>query len=102
MAYADFEELLRNERDWWARQAVLRILEVGRFGAQSFAALLNISMRQNDPELARAAAATLFSTNSPLSRPYNDCHLTARLLLKSVKIISRAGPSPSLIGEILS
>jgi Reverse transcriptase (RNA-dependent DNA polymerase) len=102
MDFADYAGFLRNETDWWVRQSVVRYLEVDRYGPASFAALLNRSMREDDPELARASAAILFQNGASLHHPYNDCNLAARLLLKSVKIIPRAGRHPSLIDGILA
>lgn len=103
MNYRDFDGLLSSERDWWIRQTALRHLEIGKFGPHGYAALLNASMRaDNDPDFSRAGAALLFQAGLPLARPYEDCALSARLLLRSTKIIPKAGRSPSLVGAVVA
>ena len=103
MNYRDFEGLLFGERDWWVRQAVLHHLDIGKFGPAGYAALLNAAMRvDNDPDFSRAGAALLFQSGLPLTKPYDDCALSARLLLRSTKVIPKAGRSPSLIGPVIA
>ncbi|WFU73831.1 RNA-directed DNA polymerase [Bradyrhizobium sp. CB2312] len=103
MTYRDFETLLFSERDWWVRQGMLHHLDSAKFGNPGYAALLNASMRvDNDPDFSRAGAALLFQSTLPLTKPYDDCALSARLLLRATKIIPKAGRAPSLIGPILA
>jgi hypothetical protein len=103
MTYRDFETLLFSERDWWVRQGMLHHLDPAKFGNPGYAAFLNASMRvDNDPDFSRAGAALLFQSTLPLAKPYDDCALSARLLLRATKIIPKAGRAPSLIGPILA
>jgi hypothetical protein len=103
MTYKDYESLLLDERDWWVRQTILRYPDLGKFGAPGYGALLNAAMRvDDDPDLSRAAAALLFQTGLPLVLPYRDCATSAQLLLRSTKVIAKAGKAPSLIGSIIS
>jgi Reverse transcriptase (RNA-dependent DNA polymerase) len=103
MTYKDYEILLLDERDWWVRQTILRYLDFGKFGAPGYGALLNASMRvEDDPDLSRAAAALLFQTGVPLVQPYRDCATSAQLLMRSTKVIAKAGKAPSLIGPIIA
>ena len=100
MTYLDWEGLIRNQRDWWVRQSMIRSLESNKFGQQSYNALLNICMREDDPELARAAAALLFASGGQLQRPYLDCHLSARVLLGSVHVQYRTAAIRQLLSTV--
>jgi hypothetical protein len=103
MTYRDFEDLLFSERDWWVRREMLGSLDIGKFGAPGYGALLNASMRvDNDPDFSRAAAALLFQSGVPVVHPYRDGALSARLLLRSTKVIAKAGRSPSLIASVIA
>jgi hypothetical protein len=101
MIFADVEGLIRNERDWWVRQGLLMFLDPNRFGKPSFEALLNLAMKSSDPDPARVAASLVFANSLSVSRPYQDCHWAARLLLRNVGLIPYAGRPPSLIPAIL-
>jgi Reverse transcriptase (RNA-dependent DNA polymerase) len=103
MTYRDFEALIFSERDWWVRQGMLHHLDRNKFGDAGYSALLNASMRvDGGPDFSRASAALLFQSSLPLAKPYNDCAVSARLLLRATKIIPKAGRAPSLIGPVVS
>ncbi len=103
MTYRDFETLLVGERDWWVRQRMLHHLDPAKFGNPGYGALLNAAMRvDGDPDFSRAGAALLFQGMLPLTRPYDDCAVSARLLLRATKIIPKAGRAPSLIGPVIA
>ena len=60
MSFVDFEGALRNEQSWWVRQEVLRLLQVDKFGLQSYSVILNNEMRADASDPARAAAGSPF------------------------------------------
>lgn len=65
--YTEFETLLSNETDWWVRKCMLRELSKEYFGLTSYRALLNKSLRIQESETARAAAAKLIADLVPLT-----------------------------------
>lgn len=102
MTFRDFQGLLAAEQDWWVRQKIIRYVSPDRFGSASYAALLNEAMRvKGDPELPRAASALLFQSGANLLSPHSDCSLSARLLLRSTKVIASAGAPPSMISPAI-
>ena len=102
MSFRDFDGALKGESNWWVRQAALRALDIGKFGPQSFAAILNDNLRADQPDVSRAAAGLIFATKATLRRPVDDVHLAGRLLLRAVGRTPRAGRPPSLINSVLA
>jgi hypothetical protein len=102
MTFVDVQGMIRGERDWWVRQELLTYLDGGKFGQPSFEALLNLGMRTSEPDPARVAASLLFANSLSAIRPYEECHWSARLLLRNVGLLPYAGRPPSLIPTILT
>jgi hypothetical protein len=102
MTYRDIESLIKGEADWWVRLQILSNLDEGRIGAPNYTALINLGIRGDDPDPARLAASIAFDHSLKIGHPYQECHWSARLLLRNVGAMPYSGRPPSLIPGILN
>jgi retron-type reverse transcriptase len=102
LTFAEYENLLFAERDWWVKKAAIRQLTEGIFGPASYADIINRCMRATTGEIARIAASRLLQHAVKLAKPYGDVVPAAKRTLKAVGVIKSSGQPESRINEILS
>lgn len=102
ISYAELETLRDSETDWWVRKSILRELTEDQFGTASYRQFLNDAIRVKESEVSRVAAVKLIEEEIPLDKPYGDVFESAKIILKTAKIIRSYGKPPSMINSIIS
>ena len=102
LTFAEFDDLVNAEADWWVRKCSLRELTNDQFGPASYADLINRWMRGAESELARISSARMVQESIKLTKPYGDVETTAKQMLKAAKVIRTVGYAASRINEITS
>lgn len=101
MNFNEYENLVRDERDWWVKKAALRELDQKQFGKASLANLCNQCLRASEGEVARIGASLMLRDGLALSKPYGDVETTAKQTLKAAGIIRTVGQAASRINIIM-
>ena len=102
MTFHELETLRENETDWWVRKCILRELTTDQFGLPSYQDFLNKSMRIQESEIARCAAAKLVQESIPLNKPHRDIFESAKMILKTFNLIKAVGKPPSIINSVIA
>jgi len=102
ITFAELERLRDEENDWWVKKCILRELAVDQFGAPSYRDFLNKSIRIPEVEMSRCAAVRLAEEGFSLDKPYGDVSETAKIILRTFKIIKSAGKQKSMINSVIS
>ena len=102
ITFDQLETLRDNETDWWVRKCILRELTADPFGNPSYRDFLNKSIRIPECEIARCASAKLVAKSIPLIKPYGDVFESAKMILKTFKLIKSVGKPPSMINSIIA
>lgn len=102
LTFAEYEKIIKSEKDWWVRKSCLRELQEDRYGQASYTALINTCLRMKEGEVARMAASLMLRDTVPLSTPYGDVETTAKQSLKVAGIIRTVGRPSSRINTILA
>lgn len=102
ISFAEYENILGQESDWWVKKSALRQLTSDLFGPATYVDFLNKCLRVQEAEVARIASSRMIQENIRLARPYGDVETTAKQMLKAARIIRVVGDAESRINEILS
>jgi hypothetical protein len=102
ITFRELETLRDNEPDWWVRKCILRELTPDQFGTPSYRDFLNKSMRIQESEIARCAAAKLVEESIPLDKPHKNVFEPAKMILKTFKLIKFVGKPPSMINSVIA
>ncbi|MGE4247273.1 MAG: RNA-directed DNA polymerase [Parvibaculaceae bacterium] len=99
LTFAEYDEIVSMERDWWIKKGALRELSVGLFGKHSYSDFINRCMRSSASEVARVATSKLLSDAVKLTTPYGDVETSAKQALKVAGVIRVVGHPNSLINQ---
>lgn len=102
ITFAEYDDLISKEKDWWVQKCAFRELTPDLFGAATYADFVNRQMRGAESEVARVAAGRLIDGNLKLTKPYGDVETTAKHGLRAARIIRQVGQPESRINEILA
>ena len=100
ITFAEYDELLGNESDWWVKKSAIRELEDSQFGAATYADFINRALKTSQSELARIASSRMVQESIKLTKPYGNVETTAKQMLKAAKVIRTVGHPASRINEI--
>ncbi|WP_156898258.1 RNA-directed DNA polymerase [Methylocapsa acidiphila] len=102
ITFREMETLRDSETDWWVRKCILRELTADQFGTPSYRDFLNKSMRIQESEITRCAAARLAEEAILLDKPHHDIFESAKMILKTFKLIRSVGKPPSMINSVIA
>ena len=102
LTYAEYEDIVSNEVDWWVKKCAIRELTSDIFGTATYSKHINDNMRDNESEVARASCSRLLEEKLKLERPYGGVELTAKQMLRAAKVVKSVGQPDSRINEILA
>lgn len=102
ITFAEYDNLIAHEADWWVKKCAFRELTPDLFGQATYSDFLNRQMRAVESEVARIAAGRLIDGNFRLAKPYGDVETTAKHVLKVARIIRSVADPNSRINEILA
>ncbi len=102
LSYAEYDDLVFGEPDWWVQKRMLRQLDQNLFGMATYADLINRLLRGKSGEVSRMAASRLLQESVKLATPYGDVEVTAKHTLKAAGVIRSAGQPASRINQIVS
>lgn len=102
LSYKEMQELLMNEKDWWALKSIIKYIDINTIGEPSYLELLNYLLRSTSNDVALAAAQEVINKGLKLKPPYGDINLLAQNTLKYSGVIRRRTNSKSYIGDRLN
>jgi hypothetical protein len=102
LSFAEYDNLIVKERDWWVKKCAIRQLNEALFGPASYADLINRLLRAKEGEVSRIAASRLLQDRIKLVTPYGDVEGAAKRTLKAAGVIKSVGQPGSRINEILA
>lgn len=102
LTFAEYENTVSVEPDWWIKKRSIMELKSDIYGAPSYEAFLNARMREEGSEAARLCAARLVEGSFRLAKPYGDVETTAKHVLRAAKLIRSVGVPDSRISEIIA
>ena len=101
VTYAEYEEIISGERDWWVKSSSIRSLTPDLFGKPTYSDLLNEFLRASQPAVNLVAAARVLQDGVSLRRPYGDVGEGAKRTLRAAGVIKNVGQPASRINETL-
>ena len=102
ISFAEYDEVVSAEPDWWVKKSALRELSGGLYGEATYADFINRCLRTPEAEVARIAAARVLQDSIKLANPYGNVETTAKQMLKASGVIRTVGQPQSRINQILS
>lgn len=100
LTFAEYEDLIKSEVDWWVIKCAIEQLEIDRYGRPSYEKFSNSMLFYKNADIARNAALKIVEEGLTLTDP-SKAHEAARLLLFAGGKSRRIGKPDSLVESVL-
>jgi len=100
LTFAEYEQLIENEVDWWVIKCAIEQLEINRYGRASYEEFLNSMISFKNADIARNSALKIIEDDLALT-DVSKAQEAARLLLFAGGKSRRIGKPDSLVESVL-
>ena len=100
LTFAEYENLIKDEVDWWVIKCAIEQLEIDRYGRPTYEGFFNSMVFYKNADIARNAALKIIEDGLTPTDP-SKAHEAARLLLFAGGKSRRIGKPDSLVESVL-